>query len=472
MVFSIGHHLDRRSFLRRLSALGVTGAALPFALEFAAIGEAAAFTVSDYKALVCIFLYGGNDYANTLIPYDLANYDRYSAIRGGGSGRTAGGIALSRASLDATSLRPRSPQTLTNDLQFALAPQLKALKSYWDAGNCAALLNVGPLIVPLTRAQYDSGDAARYPSPSGLFSHNDQQSTWQSLAAEGSTIGWGGRLGDLAAANNGNALLTCVSAGGNAVFVSGETVLQYQIGTDGARPIYATQKDYYGTAQASTVKKLLTQSRANIFENEFNIVTKRSLDLYQSVASAIGSVSLKTPFNPDNDLAAQLAIVAQLIGGRAALGAKRQVFFVSAFGYDTHDGLVSNHPALMADLNEALDQFYRATVELGVSSQVTSFTASDFGRTLASNGDGSDHGWGSHHFILGGAVKGGQYYGVAPEVSLTSDDQVGQGRLLPSTAVDQYAATLASWFGVTASEMSTALPRIGNFSTANLGFMN
>lgn len=458
--------------MKRLSALSVTGAALPFALEFAAIGEAAAFTVSDYKALVCVFLGGGNDYANTLIPYDLSNYDRYSAIRGGGAGRTAGGIALSHASLDATSLQPRIQQTLTDDLQFALAPELKAIKSYWDAGNCAALLNVGPLIVPLTRAQYDSGNLSSYPVPSGLFSHNDQQSTWQSLAAEGSTVGWGGRLGDLAAANNGNALLTCISAGGNAVFVSGDTVLQYQIGTDGARAINATLSDYYGTAQSSTVTKLLTQPRANIFENEFNVVTKRSLDLYQSVASAIGSVSLQTSFNPINDLAAQLGVVAHLIGGRAALGAKRQVFFVSTYGYDTHDGIVLNHPQLMRELNEALDQFYRATVELGVSSQVTTFTASDFGRTLASNGDGSDHGWGSHHFILGGAVKGGQYYGVAPSVSLTSDDQVGQGRLLPSTSVDQYAATLASWFGVSTSEMSIALPRIGNFAQSNLGFMS
>jgi uncharacterized protein (DUF1501 family) len=472
MTFSIGHHLDRRAFMKRLSALSVTGAALPFALEFAAIGEAAAFTVSDYKALVCVFLFGGNDYANTLIPYDLSNYDRYSAIRGGGAGRTAGGIALSHASLDATSLQPRSPQTLTDDLQFALAPELRAIKSYWDAGNCAALLNVGPLIVPLTRAQYDSGNNVSYPLPSGLFSHNDQQSTWQSLAAEGATVGWGGRLGDLAAANNGNALLTCISAGGNAVFVSGDTVLQYQIGTEGARPIFAALNDYYGTAQSSVVKKLLTQSRANIFENEFNIVTKRSLDLYQNVASSIGSVSLKTYFNPNNDLAAQLSVVAHLIGGRAALGAKRQVFFVSAYGYDTHDGIVLNHPLLMRDLNEALDQFYQATVELGVSTQVTSFTASDFGRTLASNGDGSDHGWGSHHFILGGAVRGGQYYGVAPAVSLSSDDQVGQGRLLPSTSVDQYAATLASWFGVSTSEMVTALPRIGNFAQSNLGFMN
>ena len=466
--------LHRRAFLKRSLALGAMGAAAPMAMNLASAGEAAAMDASDYKALVCIFFYGGNDYANTVIPYDLPNYDLYSAIRGGAAGRTRGGIALGHDELAGTALHTLTPQTLTNDVQYALAPEMPGLAALFNAGHAAVQLNVGPLVVPLTLAQYNSGDK-NFPLPPKLFSHNDQQSVWQALGSEGATVGWGGRLGDLALSSNATSMMTCISASGNAVFVSGNTALQYQISPDGAIPIWPAKGFIFGSGPASdTLKTLITQPRTHVMENEFTKVTQRSMDLEGIVNNALAPVTLTTNFDPNgkpNGLADQLKIVARLIGARTALGSKRQVFFVSMGGFDNHDGLMENHGGLMGAFNEAITAFYAATVELGVANKVTTFTASDFGRTFSSNGNGSDHGWGSHHFVIGGAVKGGQYYGTAPNISIDTDDQVGQGRLLPSTSVDQMAATLARWFGVSNAEMATVLPRIGNFATSNIGFM-
>ncbi len=464
--------LNRRAFLQRAAALAGVGAGAGLAMNLAAVGEAAAFDATDYKALVCVFFYGGNDYGNTVIPYDLANYDLYSAIRGGGAGRTRGGIALGHDELDATALTTISPQTLTDDLQYALAPEMTSLASLFNSGKAAIQLNVGPLVVPTTRNQFDT---AGVPLPPKLFSHNDQQSVWQALGSEGATEGWGGRIGDLALSSNATSMLTCISAAGNAVFVSGRNTLQYQISPDGAIQIWpALYGAFNGALPGNTLKTLITQSSGNVMENEWAKVTARSMQLESLVNGALSPVTLATDFHPSgkpNSLSDQLKIVARLIGARSALGAKRQVFFVSQGGFDTHDGLMENHPGLMRAFNEAVGAFYNATVELGVADKVTTFSASDFGRTLSSNGNGSDHGWGSHHFLVGGAVKGGRYYGTAPHVSVDTDDQVGQGRLLPSTSVDQLAATLAKWFGASSSEIPTILPRIGNFATADLGFM-
>lgn len=458
--------MHRRAFLKRAGAVSALGAGAPLALNLAAAGEAAAFTATDYKAIVCVFLFGGNDHGNTVVPYDTTNYALYEKIRGQ--------VALKRPDLAATSITPKTAQTLTDNLQYALAPQLTALKSLWDSGQCAVQLNIGPLAAPTTLAQYRSADRKTNPLPPKLFSHNDQQSVWQALGEEGTTIGWGGRLGDLAMSSNGTSSLTCISAAGNSVFVSGDTVLPYQISPGGVSPVYSATYDFYGTSMATTMKTLITQRSSNILEDAFAGVTQRGLDLQFLVANALKPITITTPFNidgQDNRLADQLSIVAKLIAARSTLGSKRQVFFVSLGGFDNHDGLLTNHGPLLAKVNEAIGQFYKATVELGVQNNVTTFTASDFGRTLASNGDGSDHGWGAHHFIVGGAVKGGQFYGKAPSISITTDDQVGEGRLLPTTSVDQYAATLARWFGVSDSELPTVLPRIGNFGTSNLGFM-
>ena len=468
--------LSRRAFLQRSKQLAIAGTASSFAMGLAGIGEAAAFSAgNDYKALVCIFLYGGNDHNSTLMPFDSANYDLYSAIRGGGPGQTASGITLARASLAPTALTPAGGQVLTNNLQYALAPEMTRLKAIFDAGKMAPLLNVGPLVVPLTLAQYQSSNLIANPRPAKLFSHNDQQSTWQSSKPEGATDGWGGRMGDLALSSNSNSLFTCISATGNAVFLSGQQALSYQVSSGGALAVNGIKSNLYGSSAASAaLRTLMTQTSNHVLEAEYNRVAKRSIDAEGVVTAALQPITLATSFTPatgSNSLAQQLRVVARLIAARQPLGAKRQVFMVSMGGFDLHDALITNQSRLMGQLDFAMDAFYRATVELGVANSVTTFTASDFGRTLQSNGDGSDHGWGSHHFIMGGAVNGGRFYGVAPQISVRSTDQVGQGRLLPTVSVDQMSATLASWFGVSASELPSIAPNIGRFSASNLGFM-
>jgi uncharacterized protein (DUF1501 family) len=467
----------RRLVLQRGLQLGAMGVATPLAINLAAIGEAAAFDSSDYKALVCIFLYGGNDYANTVVPYDAANYALYHQIRAGMGGEAAAGIALARADLAATALTPNGGPALTDNLQYALAPQLAGLKSLWDSGRLAVQLNVGPLIQPTDINQYRSTNRVANPLPPKLFSHNDQQSVWQSNGSEGAVTGWGGRMGDIALSSNStNALLTCISASGNAVFVAGQNALQYQISTGGAikiRGIDPAQTNW--AALRTALNSLITRNSTHVLEKEYAIVTRRSIDFESVVNGALAGVTLPTAtnnmFGTGNPLASQMKIVARLIGARTALNVKRQVFFVSLGGFDNHNLLMQDHPRLMERLNQAMSAFYQATVDLGVANQVTTFTSSDFGRTLSSNADGSDHGWGGHQFVMGGAVQGGRFYGTAPHVSIQTDDQVGQGRLLPSTSVDAFGATLARWFGCAPNELPGILPNVGRFPNTDLGFL-
>ncbi|TRD12219.1 DUF1501 domain-containing protein [Erythrobacter insulae] len=463
--------LSRRAFIRRSSQLAAMGAASSYAMGLAGLGEAAAFSnTGGYKALVCVFLYGGNDHSNTLIPFDAANYARYSSIRGGGGSEQGGGIALARAALANTVLTTPDDQTLTDDITYALAPTMPRLKARFDGGVMAPLLNVGPLVAPLTRAQYDNNSV---PRPPKLFSHNDQQSTWQSSQPEGSQTGWGGRMGDLALSANTNAMFTAINASGNAVFLSGDQAVPYQVSSSGAtlfRPLRRNRL-YNSSAAAGALDQILRSGSGNIFAADHAHINDRSIQYGQFVNDALSNANVATDFGTGNGLADQLRTVAQLIASRRSLGVTRQVFMVAAGGFDNHDGLIGQHEGLLAGVDAAMDAFYRATAELGVADQVTTFTASDFGRTLASNGDGSDHGWGSFHFVMGGGVNGGRFYGRAPSVSVETADQVGRGRLLPTTSVDEYSATLAKWFGVSNSELPSISPNIGRFASPDLGFM-
>jgi len=324
-------------------------------------------------------------------------------------------------------------------------------------------------VQPVTKAQYTAGSV---PLPPKLFSHNDQQSYWQSESPEGAASGWGGRMGDLFASGNGNATFTAISVAGNAVYLSGKSAVQYQVSPSGSVPFTGLQSPLFGSASCSSaLQQVMTASRVNWFENEYARVAARSIAANSQVTAALSGVSVATPFPSGNALGDQLKMVARLIAARSSLGAKRQVFFVSISGFDTHDSLLAVHPGLMKSVGDAMGAFYQATVELGVANQVTSFTASDFGRTLVSNNDGSAHGWGSMHFVLGGAVTGQSFVGTPPVIANNGPDDVGQGRLLPSLAVDQYAATLAAWFGVSSTDLVSVLPNLSRFNTPNLGFM-
>ena len=457
------HDASRRAFLKRSSALAVAGGAAPWALSLAAMSEAAAATATDYKALVCVFLYGGNDYGNTLVPYDNARYAAYQGMRPT--------LAYTQAQLAATVLSPSV--ALSGGLQYAIAPELAPLLPIFNAGKLGVMLNVGPLVQPTTKAQYTAGNV---PLPPRLFSHNDQQSVWQSSSPEGATSGWGGRMGDLFESGNGNAVFTCVNVSGNAVYLSGKAATQYQVSTTGPVALNGVAKPLFGSTACSTaLQNLVTATSANVFENEYARISARSLSAGGALTTALaGGPTINTPFPAPgtNSLADQLKLVARMISTADAVGAKRQVFFVSMGGFDTHDGLATLHPGLLTSMAQALGAFYAATQELGVANQVTTFTASDFGRTLTAN-DGSDHGWGSMHFMLGGAVNGGRYYGTPPVVANGGPDDVGQGRLLPSTSVDQYAATMGKWLGISDSDLLTVLPNLANWdaSQRNLGFV-
>ena len=474
------HLYSRRAFLRRSAQLAFTGVALPTALNLAAMGEAAAFDATDYKALVCVFLFGGNDYANTVVPYDSTRYEQYSRARAD--------IALAHGAL-----LPLNVGNLTGGMQYALHPNMGGLAGLFNAGRAAVQLNVGPLVEPLTRAQYEAETRRQPPK---LFSHNDQQSYWQSSSPEGATAGWGGHIGDLAKpTNTGNPLFTCISVTGNTVFLTGEEALAYQVGSWGAVRIDAVDRWAFGSTEVGRALSRIVQedrSRQHVLEGMYNSVTQRAIAAETSITAALSAYKddqNNTQFAaiPNTNLGRQLRMVARLIAARNLLGTKRQVFFVSMGGFDTHGGLLQTHGVLMRELSDALTGFYQVTRSDvmgagGIANQVTAFTASEFGRTLTSNGDGSDHGWGGHHLMVGGAVNGGTFYGKAPPVSVgdtgNAEDQwhVGQGRLLPSTSVDQYAGTLARWFGVNDAERARILPNLSNFTLANgyppdLGFM-
>ncbi|QPI53081.1 DUF1501 domain-containing protein [Massilia antarctica] len=430
------------------------------------MAEASAATATDYKALVCVFLYGGNDYANTVTPYDASSHALYQSYRPN--------FAHSRAALAATALTPTVAPVDSAGFQhqYALAPNLAPLVPLFNDGKLAVMLNVGTLVQPITKLQY-TNKSVRVPPK--LFSHNDQQSIFQSSSPEGATSGWGGRIGDLFQASNTHSTFTCINVSNNAVFLSGNTAVQYQVSTSGSVPLAGIKNALFGsTSSSAALRTLMTQQRSHVLENEYNRIGKRSIEANEVLTSALSSTPApKTVFPAANNLGDQLKLVARMIAAGPTLGAKRQVFFVSMGGFDTHDGMLTNHPGLMTKLGEAMAAFYAATVELGVAEKVTTFTASDFGRTMAGNADGSDHGWGSMHFVMGGAVKGKRFYGTAPIVANGGPDDVGQGRLLPTTSVDQFAATMGAWLGVSNSELLALLPNLGNYnaSSRNLGFV-
>ncbi len=453
---------SRREFLRRSTALSIATSATPWALSLAAMGEAAAQSATDYKALVCIFLNGGNDYANTVVPYDQATYNAYQSLRSN--------IALPRDALSGTVLAPAS--ALANDRSFALAPTLSPLLPIFNSGCLAVALNVGTLVQPTTKVQYINRSV---PLPPKLFSHNDQQSYWQAAAPEGAVSGWGGRMGDILASGNGTATFTCVSVAGNAVFLAGNRTAQYHVSPTGPVAVAGIKSPLFGSSACSTaLSGLMTDPRSQLHENTYAGISRRAVESNEQLTAALSGSRMGTAFPGNNSLAGQLQMVARMIAARNAVGARRQVFFVSAGGFDTHEsvgGVGGPHAMLLAGVAGAMAAFYKATQDMGVAGQVTTFTASDFGRSLSSTSSGSDHGWGGMQFVMGDAVRGKSFVGKAPEFANNGADDVGQGRLLPAISVEQFGGTIGQWFGVSASDQLSVMPNLANFSKRNLGFM-
>ncbi|MGC3988854.1 MAG: DUF1501 domain-containing protein [Chthoniobacteraceae bacterium] len=459
-------NLSRRRFIRQAAcaALGTTSiASTVWNLRALNAAVAQSSTTSDYRALVCLFLYGGNDANNLLVPVDNTNYNSYAAARGI--------LAIPQASL-----LPISPATASADgRQYGLHPSCPELQTLFGNGKLALLANVGTLVAPITRAQYFSGGAA---VPPQLFSHADQQVEWQTSWPDSpQRTGWGGRMADLLVSMNGSASISMsISLAGTNTFQVGNQVFGYQVSTSGPVGLSGTT----GTNNAlryQAIQNILNLPAQNLYEAEFAKITNRAIANYGTLNSLlVNQTALTTTFPTSNPLADQLKMIARLIGLRDSIGVKRQIFFCSIGGFDTHSDQLTGQSNLFAELSQALNAFYNATVELGVDSQVTTFTASDFGRTFPTNGtassSGSDHGWGSHHLVMGGAVKGGDIYGTVPTLVVNGPDDTGLGRWIPTTSVDEYSATLGTWFGVQSGDLSTVLPNIGRFGHPNLGFMN
>ncbi len=489
---------SRRRFLRTASVVSgsVGTAAGPFALNLASLNTAVAQT-ADYKAIVCLFFYGGNDSSHMVLRTDATSFAEYTrlrsvapesiALKAPGTPTAAIGAQASPERLGGVrAIQPKFSVGLAGSADnspftYALHPSMGEAQSLFAAGRLAILANAGPLVQPLTRAEYV---ANVLPRPKALGSHNDQQSTWQALGPEGVKIGWGGHLGDLVASSNTNTVFTSISVSGNAVFSAGETVFQYQVGGGGATQIGGLSGDLFGSKTASaTLKGIVTSTNAHLFANEYGAIVKRSVDaqaMFQT-AFAGSTVTAPTQYQPpslnsgnlrDNGLAQQLQTVARVIAARNGLGAKRQVFFVSMGGFDTHDGQNMNQADLLARISHAMAYFDTALAGLAggdMRNNVTLFTASDFGRTLTSNGDGTDHGWGGHHFAMGGAVNGGEIFGRFPQFGQGLMDSANNA-YLPVTSVDTIGSTLGKWFGATDGQLDTVFPNLKNFNR-NLGFM-
>jgi uncharacterized protein (DUF1501 family) len=515
------NHLNasRRLFLRHAGAMAslLGPAAAPLALNLSVMGTAAAQAAPDYKALVCLFLFGGNDSLNMVLPTDTDSWANYSTVRnqapdsiallapgtvpngGAGAGTPArlGGVLP----ILSTNAQGRS---------FALHPVMGTLQSMFNNDRRLAILpNVGPLVMPTTKAQYGQSS---FPKPASLFSHNDQANTWQALGPEGSTRGWGGRMGDVLASMNARPVFTSISAAGNAVWLAGDSIQQYQVGSNGAiRMGTDSNGRIFGSADVgAAMQRIVSSTRGtHVFERDMAALGARAIDAELALRSALkpasdaqfGTAPSSGNYNAGNDpklqydnpltgakafnsLAQQLQIVARMIDASSAAGvqARRQVFFVSMGGFDTHDNQNRSHADLMAKLAHALRYFDTALGAMGARNAVTTFTASDFGRTFTSNGDGTDHGWGAHHFVMGGAVRGGDLYGNFPVLGAknannnnfdSSPNQIGNGALLPETSVDQLGATLGRWFGLSDAQLLDVFPNLANHNAGrrDLGFM-
>jgi uncharacterized protein (DUF1501 family) len=454
-------HLSRRAFLRRgaCAALGTTGLLSTLSqlrVIAGSVSQQTAFAVpaGDYKALVCVFLYGGNDANNLVIPYEQAAYDDYASARSI--------LALPRGTL-----LPIAP---ASGGSYALHPAAAELRTLFQENRLALVANVGTLIAPVTQQDYWRGSAALPPQ---LFSHSDQSVQWQVALPDSHRLtGWGGRIADLIGAMNENQQVSmAISLGGINTWQVGAQTVQYQVGQDGPVGINAITSEWVQPVRRDAFLGLLETERRNLFEQTITTATNRTIFNEREISAALDTVPEPTTTFPDTDFSRQMRMIARLARVGPALGFRRQVFFAGIGGWDTHDDQLDSHVDLIAELSQGLNAFYRTTQEFGISDQVTTFTASDFGRTYSTNGRGSDHGWGNHHFVLGGAVQGGTFYGQFPQLVVDGPDDTGQGRWIPSLSVDQYAATLARWFGVSESSLPELFPNLGNFATSNLGFM-
>ena len=445
------HAASRREFLRRASAFAAAGIVSPYAMGFAGITAASAQNATDYKALVYVSLGGGNDHLSSFVPYDSASYTRYAKVRKG--------LAIPRAAL--LPITAASPQ---KGREIGLSPQMAGIHQLYNAGRIAIVPNVGPLLQPTTRADIDAGRAKL---PRLLASHLDQSVMWASLN-EASVLGWGGRMADIMASTNSNPTLTTISTAGNTRFAMGNNTFPFAVAD------YGVPEPYFQTGSAFDRAVTGSANRTNLLEKAYAQANESLRDVSGTLSRAIlpDETFGPTPNGEENELARSLRTIARLIGASGVIGARRQLFYVELGGFDTHSQQNEWHPQLLKKLNDGLVFFDAMLGQIGMRDKVTLFTTSEFGRAFVPNSDGTDHGWGSHHLVMGGAVKGGNIYGKLPGISVNGPDNAWDGGpMLPSTAASQYAATLGKWMGITDSQMGDIIPDLAHFDAADLGFM-
>ena len=431
--------------------------------------------VSGYKALVCVNFNGGLDCHDTIIPVDSPSYALYAKVRqsllDNYNGAPLGNDRLRAALL---------PLDLENDSAFggrafAMPNSMAPLHSLVQQGQAAIVGNVGPLIRPMNRTQYQNKTA---PRPPKLFSHNDQTSVWMTSEPEGARLGWGGLIADypIRAGANANEAFTSISLAGGGPFLVGERSRKFQVSPKGVRQIDAvTGRKLFGSKDLTSMFEQHLRAaggpQAGYYEQDLYEAVESSIDKSANLATVLeGSVSFATTF-PNSSLGQQLEMVARIIAVRGSTGVSRQIFYTNKGRFDTHSGQAATMQEKQLDIADSIAAFHAAMIELGENENVTLFTTSEFGRTLAVNGDGTDHGWGSHHFVVGGAVDGKKVFGTIPPSELGHDWDSGRGRLIPTVSVEQYAATLGRWFGLSVSELSEALPGLANSDQKTLGFL-
>ncbi|MFT5501142.1 MAG: hypothetical protein ACI88G_001275 [Woeseiaceae bacterium] len=448
---------NRREFLAKSAAAATATAAMiqaPGVAYSQGMGISAPFP--DYKALVCVFLHGGNDSFNMLVPRSNAEYNVYAASRQN----------MAVAQQDLLAINP-----LTADgSDYGLHPTMSGLQGLFENNRAAFISNVGPLVEPTSKADYLTQSVLLPPQ---LFSHNDQQDQWNSLkGATVSKTGWAGRLADfIRTAVTDQQIATNVSLSGSSLFQSAQETIAYVMGSNGPIPFQGFGDAGIFLEQRLAMERIIDANYDTIYERGFADVQRRAIATADLVGDALAGAPALTTVFPQSPLGNQLRTVAQMIAVRDVFEMQRQIFFVGIGGFDSHDDQVINQPGLIGGISDAMTAFYDATVELSVADSVTSFTQSDFGRTLTSNGDGTDHAWGGVQLVVGDAVRGRDMYGTFPSLALGGPDDVGGGRLIPTTSADQYAATLAKWFGIPDVELDMVAPNIGNFAARDLNFL-
>ena len=420
---------------------------------------------NDYKAIVCVLLSGGNDSFNMLVPRNQNSYDEYAASRTN--------IALSRDSL--LQINPLNPDSK----QYGLHPNLKKIQGLFESENLAFMANIGALVQPTTMQDYNLGNKL----PFGLFSHSDQVSHWQtSVPQDRRAVGWGGRMADiLHTANTNQNISMNISLNGGNLFQRGNQIQSYSANftNNGSTLINGyTSNNFYNTLKRQTLDDILEQDYQNTLEKAYasTIAGSKNNSIEFDTAVATG-IPITTEFDTNDSFSRRMLMTARIIAAHNNLGVNKQTFFVQLGGFDNHDSNLEDHAVLMSKLDEALSSFYLAMEEIGMGSQVTTFTISDFGRKLVTNGDGTDHAWGGNALVMGGAVKGKKIYGDYPDLYLGSGLDTGGGRFIPTTSTDEYFAELALWFGASPNDLSYILPNLPNFwnpnsGTAPLGFIN